>query len=65
MHCAVDGLLYDIGHHKLLLLLKLLLLELLLLEVLLAGETILLLELLVLPLLLRRVWDARWRLRYR
>ena len=65
MHCVVDGLLHDVGHHKLLLLLELLLLELLQLELLLVGETILLLELLVLPLLLRRVWDSRWRLRYR
>ncbi len=47
MHCAVDGLLHDIGHHLMLLLLKLLLelllLKLLLLKLLLAGEPILLL----------------------
>ena len=47
MHCAVDGLLHDVGHHLLLvlqlLLLELLLLKLLLLKLLLAGEPILLL----------------------
>ena len=47
MHCAVDRLLHDVGHHLMLvlqlLLLELLLLKLLLLKLLLAGEPILLL----------------------